>query len=60
MFDFKLNKVFQLDLLFEVTQNRKNLAKAGIHYAKINEKTDSHFRGNDKSRSFFCWRCFCV
>jgi len=23
------------------------LAKAGIHYAKINEKTDSHFRGND-------------
>ena len=36
------------------------LAKAGIHYAKINEKMDSHFRGNDKSGSFFCYRCFCV
>jgi len=28
------------------------LAKAGIPYAKIKEKMDSHFRGNDKSGFF--------
>ncbi len=36
------------------------LAKAGIPYAKIKEKMDSHFRENDKSGFFICKRCFCV
>ncbi len=41
----KLRKIVKLHFM---------LAKAGTHYAKINEKMDSHFRGNDKPGSFFC------
>jgi len=45
----KLSKIVKLNFM---------LAKAGIHYAKINEIMDSHFRGNDKSGFFFCYKRF--